>query len=129
MEIRIHSWLTVDGFHTMATIFNNKYDLECHSFGTKVLSLHRDDNGDIRLAGLPDDAPEQAIQAYKDYLNALMTFASQATRVNHRAPAKGTSEKYAFRTWLNRIGLKGPQYKATRKALLANLTGSTTRAN
>ena len=34
------------------------------------------------------------------------------------------NEKYAFRGWLLRLGMKGDEYKNTRKILLENLDGN-----
>lgn len=36
-----------------------------------------------------------------------------------------TNERYSFRTWLNRLGMKGLEYKAARKHLMENLLGHT----
>ena len=33
------------------------------------------------------------------------------------------NEKYAFRTWLLRLGMNGPDFKETRKILMKNLSG------
>ena len=33
------------------------------------------------------------------------------------------NERYAFRTWLNRLGMKGTEYKLARKQLLEHLFG------
>lgn len=45
-----------------------------------------------------------------------------------RVQAKNTNEpneKFAFRTWLTRLGLNGPEYKAERAILYRNLEGHT----
>ena len=36
---------------------------------------------------------------------------------------KVTNEKYTFRVWLMRLGMKGEEYKTARKLLLGNLKG------
>jgi hypothetical protein len=39
-------------------------------------------------------------------------------------PINTDNEKYAFRTWLIRLGMTGNEYKSTRKLLLQNLSGN-----
>jgi len=39
-------------------------------------------------------------------------------------PAQEDNPKFAFRTWLTRLGMNGEAYKTTRKVLLANLEGN-----
>ena len=39
------------------------------------------------------------------------------------------SEKYAFRTWLIRLGFGGPEYKEERAVLLKNLSGTSAFKN
>jgi len=49
-----------------------------------------------------------------------------AKTLKHASSKQGETdnEKYAFRTWLLRLGMIGDEYKATRKTLLANLEGN-----
>ncbi len=39
-------------------------------------------------------------------------------------PSQEDNPKFAFRTWLTRLGMIGDEYKATRKTLLAKLEGN-----
>ncbi|MHC1731985.1 MAG: hypothetical protein AB9888_08170 [Bacteroidales bacterium] len=61
------------------------------------------------------------------------TFINLAVLINKNAkkqkyasfrPAQEENPKYALRTWLIRLGMNGEEYKASRKALLAGLEGS-----
>jgi hypothetical protein len=57
----------------------------------------------------------------------LATLINQNAQKQKRASFKqvqNDNPKYAFRTWLIRLGMNGNEYKTTRKALLANLEGS-----
>lgn len=99
--------------------YDAKFKLEYHAFGKEDVEPNVVDDK-VFLMRVPVELQEPA----RDYLAALIRFAKQAKRINHHRPAAGTSEKYQFRVWLNRIGLKGPEYKATRKALLKNLEGN-----
>jgi hypothetical protein len=68
--------------------------------------------------------PEQdELQAYLDFIAALSKMAQEAKRVT--AKEKDVeNEKYAFRCFLIRLGFVGSEYKAQRKLLLRNLSGS-----
>ena len=64
-----------------------------------------------------------AIKAYTHFIFALCEMSRNAKRVT--ATEKPVdNEKYAFRCFLLRLGFIGSEYKAERKILLKNLTGS-----
>ncbi len=57
------------------------------------------------------------------FISVLCEMAKNATRVTATEKAVD-NEKYAFRCFLLRLGFIGAEYKAERKILLKNLTGS-----
>ncbi len=61
--------------------------------------------------------------AYSTFISMLCEFAKNRNRINYK-PDTSDNEKYAFRCFLIRIGMVGAEYKAARKVLLRNLTGS-----
>ncbi|MGN0618694.1 MAG: virulence protein [Ruminiclostridium sp.] len=62
-------------------------------------------------------------KAYTHFVSALCELAANAKRVT--AKEKETdNDKYTFRCFLLRLGFIGAEYKAERKILLRNLTGS-----
>lgn len=61
--------------------------------------------------------------AYCTFVSMLCEFAKNRNRINNK-PDTSDNEKYAFRCFLIRIGMVGTGFKATRKVLLRNLTGS-----
>ena len=64
-----------------------------------------------------------AIKAYTHFISALCEMSRNAKRVTAtEKPVE--NEKYAFRCFLLRLGFIGSEYKAERKILLKNLTGS-----
>lgn len=65
-----------------------------------------------------DDAP-----AYQQFVDKLVQYAISHKRIISE-PHEEINEKYAFRCFLLRLGFIGPEYKAQRKVLLRNLTGS-----
>ena len=72
------------------------------------------------FAGFPQ--PEE-ISAYAHFTGKLIGMAKTQKRVT--AKEKDTdNEKYAFRCFLLRLGFIGDEYKAARKILLKNMTGS-----
>lgn len=61
--------------------------------------------------------------AYARFITMLCEFAKNLQRVVNK-PDASDNEKYAFRCFLLRLGMIGADYKAARKVLLRNLTGS-----
>jgi hypothetical protein len=75
----------------------------------------------IKLA--TQNLDSEKIAAFQD----LAAFINQNAKKQKRATFKRAQDdnpKYAFRTWLIRLGMNGPEYKTTRKVLLQNLEGS-----
>jgi len=66
--------------------------------------------------------PEK-ISAFKDLCELISECAKTLKRASFK-PAQDDNPKYALRTWLIRIGMKGPDYQETRKTLLKHLEGS-----
>ena len=67
-------------------------------------------------------SPEEC-KAYTHFISALCEMASNAKRVTAKEKTVD-NEKYAFRCFLLRLGFIGDEYKAERKILLRNLSGS-----
>jgi len=72
------------------------------------------------FAGFP--APEE-ISAYAKFIGKLCGMAKTQKRFTAKDKTVD-NEKYAFRCFLLRLGFIGAEYKADRKILLKNLTGS-----
>ncbi len=74
------------------------------------------------------DCGADECKAYTHFISALCELAANAKRVT--AKEKETdNDKYAFRCFLLRLGFIGSEYKAERKILLRNLTGSSAFRN
>ena len=69
---------------------------------------------------LPD---ADTVKAYTHFISALCEMTRNAKRVTATEKAVD-NEKYSFRCFLLRLGFIGAEYKAERKILLKNLTGS-----
>lgn len=68
-------------------------------------------------------ADADTTKAYTDFIAALCQMSKEQKRIN-ATEKEVTNEKYAFRCFLLRLGFIGAEYKADRKILLKNLTGS-----
>ncbi|WP_461206080.1 hypothetical protein [Clostridium sp. DL1XJH146] len=75
----------------------------------------------FKLDGIQMD--DEKLNAFKDLCVLISDTAKKLKRASFKQ-AQDDNPKYAFRTWLIRIGMKGNEYKATRKTLLKNLEGS-----
>ena len=73
-------------------------------------------------ASLKDQAPEK-IRAFME-LTAAMNQQALAQKRIHAKKVNEENEKYAMRIWLTRLGMNGPKFKETRKALMQNLFGN-----
>ena len=61
--------------------------------------------------------------AYADLLKGMMRIAETATRISIKRLDDPENEKYHANSWLMRMGMRGPQYKETRRILKGHLTG------
>ena len=68
-------------------------------------------------------ADPQEVKAYMHFLTALCEMARTQKRITAKEK-EVDNEKYAFRCFLLRLGFIGEEFKAERKILLRNLTGS-----
>jgi hypothetical protein len=71
--------------------------------------------------------PEET-NAYMLFITQLCKLSKELKHASSR-PVETDNEKYAFRTWLLRMGFIGPDFKAARKILLRNLSGSSAFRN
>ena len=61
--------------------------------------------------------------AYCTFISMLCKFAKNQKRINNK-PETTDNPKYTMRCYLLRLGMIGTEYKAVRKVLLRNLSGS-----
>ena len=61
--------------------------------------------------------------AYCTFISMLCEFAKNQKRINNK-PETTDNPKYTMRCYLLRLGMSGAEYKAVRKVLLRNLSGS-----
>ena len=61
--------------------------------------------------------------AYADLLKGMLRIAKTATRISIKWLDDPENEKYHANSWLMRMGMRGPQYKETRRILMGHLIG------
>ena len=88
----------------------------------------RETDSTISFAWIPADADADLCHATTHLIEKLCHMAKTVKRVVATEHAV-TNEKYSFRCFLLRLGFIGPEYKADRKVLLHNLTGSSAFKN
>ena len=77
----------------------------------------------ISFPWFTDGLDTDTAKAYTDFIAALCKMSRERKRISNMEKAV-ENEKYAFRCLLLRLGFVGAEYKADRKILLKNLTGS-----
>ena len=71
----------------------------------------------------PVSTPPDELKAYMHFITAICEMSTNQKRIN-ATEKEIDNEKYAFRCFLLRLGFIGDEYKAERKILLRNLSGS-----
>ena len=84
-------------------------------------------DGTVTLAFPLNEAPERN-KAFIDLISFVVKAAREAKRVNAEI-RRPENEKYVLRSWLLRLGFGGPDFKASRNALLSGLKGHTAFRN
>ena len=82
----------------------------------------------VAFPWFPELPDADSVKAYTHFISALCEMSKNAKRVTVTEKAVD-NEKYAFRCFLLRLGFIGSEYKAERKILLKNLTGSSAYRN
>lgn len=116
------SSFTETALENLKRLVESKGSLIKKALGVKILELEITDDK-VRFPWFEDGTDPDAVKAYSHFVTALCEMARMQKRVT--AKEKDTdNEKYAFRCFLLRLGFIGDEYKAARKILLRNLTGS-----
>lgn len=109
------------GLENLLQIIENKETLLKHALNTESLAVNEcEETVEFPWFTLQQDGDADA---YAKFITMLCEFAKNLQRVVNK-PDASDNEKYAFRCFLLRLGMIGADYKAARKVLLRNLTGS-----
>ena len=122
------SFFTDQALDNLRRIISNKAALIKHALGTDSLDIVvTDDKIEFPWFTLTEEGDSTA---YMQFITMLCEFAKVRKRVVAKSETSdctaddSVNEKYAFRCFLLRLGMIGEEYKATRRVLLRNLTGS-----
>ena len=103
-------------------IIAGKAELFKQAFQADSLPLVKDGD-EVRFPWFRLTGAEGEAEAYGNFITRLWQMAVQRKRITAE-PYAGDNAKFTMRLFLVQLGLKGPQYKLTRKILLRNLTGN-----
>lgn len=81
-------------------------------------------DGKVTFTGFPETDSADTLDAWMKLAAAINKASIKFKRIQPKRNEE-TNEKFAFRTWLTRIGMNGPDLKEQRKIYYANLTGHT----
>ena len=99
----------------------------------EVLRMIREEGGlegltfsedEVSFSGYPETSDPEAVKAWTALSAAINQSAIRQIHVRAKE-VDDSNEKFAFRTWLTRIGMNGPELKAERNILYRNLSGHT----
>ena len=114
--------ISIDTWGVDFGIIDSKGNLIKKALGAEELPINRlGDRYDFPWFKPYSDPQE--VQAYMHFVTALCEMAKTQKRITAKEK-EVDNEKYAFRRFLLRLGFIGEQFKAERKILLRNLTGS-----
>lgn len=125
LTVSIPAEMPDEEWERMKALFAGKIELERHAFQAPGIFLRRE-GAKISISGLPLGDADYT-QAACQYLERLAVLAHEAKRVNRTSGEAPENEKYAFRTWLLRLGFIGDKYKKSRTLLLRSLPGTASR--
>ena len=113
---------TETALQNLHALVETKGNLIKKALGVTALPINQIDDW-LDFPWFAENTSPEELNAYMHFVTALCDMAKKQKRIT--AKEKETdNEKYAFRCFLLRLGFIGAEYKAERKILLRNLTGS-----
>ena len=114
-------FFTEQSMNNLLQLIANKETLLKHALETESLAVNEcEETIEFPWFTIRQDGDADA---YAKFITMFCEFAKNLQRVVNK-PDASDNEKYAFRCFLLRLGMIGADYKAARKVLLRNLTGS-----
>lgn len=112
-----------NGLDNLKMLIDSKSSLIKKALGIDELPIEvNEDTVSFPWFGIrPEDST--AVDAYVHFIYALCELARNQSRIN-KSDKQTDNEKYTFRCFLLRLGFIGEKYKAERKVLMKNLSGS-----
>jgi len=107
----------------LTKLLDAKGNLIKKALGVDDLKIELNENdGTASFPWFSEVTPDE-VKAYTHFISAICELSKNAKRVTAKEK-EVDNEKYAFRCFLLRLGFIGTEYKAERKILLRNLSGS-----
>lgn len=114
-------FFTEQSMNNLLQLIANKEPILKHALNTESLAVNEcEETVEFPWFTVEKDGDGDA---YAKFITMFCEFAKNLQRVVNK-PDTSDNEKYAFRCFLLRLGMIGADYKAARKVLLRNLTGS-----
>jgi len=118
---------SADAHVNLGKLILSKYTLIQKAIGTEGLPIIQKDDR-LCFPWFDADSTSAHVAAYTQFIHALCEMAKNQKRVT-AVERPISSERYAFRCFLLRLGFKGKEYAQARRILLYNLSGSSSYAN
>ena len=115
---------TEESIANLEKLIASKASLIKKALGVDALTIEWTETT-LRFPWFAFNTPGEEVAAYTRFISALCIAAKKQQRVTARE-RQVESEKFSFRVFLIRLGFVGDDYKAARKILLRNLSGSST---
>lgn len=119
--------VTPDALLRLRQIICNKAALFERAFQANIISLEESD-GKISFPWFTVYGEDGEAKAYSDLVFALCRMAQERKRITVK-PYDGNNDKFTMRLFLVQLGMKGDEYKQTRKILLRHLSGNSAWRN
>ena len=111
-----------DKLLNLKSLIEAKADLIKQSLGVDELPIDEEED-EINFPWFRGTLGADEAKAYTNFVSKLVEMARNQQRVTAK-PGEVENPRYAFRCFLLRLGFIGSEYKAERKILLRNLSGS-----
>lgn len=119
--------VTPDALLRLRQIICNKAALFERAFQANIITLEESDDK-ISFPWFTVYGEDGEAKAYSDLVFALCRMAQERKRITVK-PYDGNNDKFTMRLFLVQLGMKGDEYKQTRKILLRHLSGNSAWRN
>ena len=106
----------------LTNLIESKSNLIKKALGVKDLSVSINEDS-ISFPWFTDELNADEVKAYTNFISALCKMSREQKRISN-VQKEVDNEKYAFRCFLLRLEFIGDEFKAERKILLQNFSGS-----
>lgn len=119
--------VTPDALLRLRQIICNKAALFERAFQANMISLEESDDK-ISFPWFTVYGEDGEAKAYSDFVFALCRMAQDRKRITQK-PYNGDNDKFTMRLFLVQLGMKGEEFRQTRKILLRHLSGNSAWRN